>query len=579
MLSIATNHLRSPRILKLSSCQTSLSTRATCSRMFSSTKAWSKRTYHSDNGMSPDSSSSANVKRSSISTMMLGAGIAGVLAFYSYQPHVSDEQGLTGPISAPEQRKRLISYEEVGKHNTQDDVWVIINGEVYDITEFLKIHPGGVAPIMKLAGKDATKVFAPIHPPDSLASLPPEAHIGSIDVATLPEGLFEETAEEKRLRDAREALPVPEAALNLSDIEQLATKVLSHVAYAYYASAGDDEYTHRENAYAYRRFWFRPRVLNDVRHVSTETSMMGMKTSLPIYVSPSALARLGHPGGEVNIVQAAGKEGIIQGISINASCSLDEIIAARLPGQPLMFQIYLDRNRKNSENLLRKVEEAGFNAVILTVDSVVPGNRERDQRAKGDFQAPAGGNGEKKGGAKGVAQAISGYQDVKVTWEDVDWMRTITKLPIILKGIQCVEDVEKAHERGIKAVILSNHGGRSLDFAPAPLDVLYELNQKRPDLTRNPNFEVHIDGGVRRGTDVLKALCLGAKGVGLGRPFLYGNTVWGEEGVRRVIQIMRQEIETNMRLLGVTKLEDLKPDMVRYVTHDIAPVPRQSSGI
>ncbi|KAG8903736.1 Cytochrome b2, mitochondrial precursor [Tulasnella sp. 403] len=467
----------------------------------------------------------------------------------------------------------------------------IVKGEVYDVTLFLALHPGGVNSILKLAGKDATKAFLPIHAPDALSSLPLECHIGTLDLSTAPPVALEDSEEETRIREAREALPVPEAALNLNEIEKLATTVLSNVAYAYYASAGDDEYSSwtapnacygelrtylaafRENGYAFRHYWFRPRVLNKVSAISTASSMLGFPTSLPVFICPAALARLGHPGGEANIVRAAAKEGVVQGLSINASCSLDEISAVKRPDQALFFQIYLDRNRANSAKLLHRVEAEGYQAVILTVDSPVPGKRERDQRAKGDFQAPATG-GADTNGTQGVAQAISGYQDPDICWDDIAWMRSITSLPIIVKGIQCVEDAEKAYEYGVKAIVLSNHGGRSLDFSPAPIDVLYEMSKRRPDLVHNPKFEVYIDGGVRRGTDVLKALCLGAKGVGLGRPVLYGNSAWGEDGVRRVIQIMREEIETGMRLLGVTRLEDLKPSMVRYMEREPAPTTR-----
>lgn len=503
---------------------------------------------------------------------------AGGLALASLLYNVSPLESSVaehGPDAAPvsvagDPHEKLIAYDEVMRHNTKNDCWVIINGEVYDVTKFMEIHPGGVNAILKMAGKDATKAFMPIHPPDVLSTLPPEYHVGTLDPTTAPASAYEETEEEIRIRKAREALPHPEAALNLNEIEELAKGVLTRVAYAYYSSAGDDEYTFRENAYAYKRYWFRPRVMNRVSKITTSTTFMGYPVSLPVFICPAALARLGHPEGEVNIVQAAAKEGVAQGLSINASCSLDEIKEAKTPDQTLFFQIYLDRNRKNSENLLRRVEKDGYKGIILTVDSAVPGKRERDMRAKGDFQAPATG-GANTNGTKGVAQAISGYQDPDITWDDIAWIRSITKLPLMVKGIQCVEDVEKAYKHGVKAVVLSNHGGRSLDFSPPPIDILYELRQKRPDLLSSSKFEVYIDGGIRRGTDVLKALCLGAKGVGLGRPVLYGNTGWGEDGVRRVIQIIREEVETGMRLLGVTRVEDLKPEMVRYMGSDPAP--------
>ncbi|KAG9035947.1 Cytochrome b2, mitochondrial precursor [Tulasnella sp. JGI-2019a] len=526
-----------------------------------------RRSYKTSSGSGP---SSPQVQGVSAGYILAGGTVASVIVWHgSLQPSLRNEaMELESGVSLAEApRLKLIPFDEVARHNKRDDCWVIIHGEVYDVTRFIPIHPGGLQAILKLAGKDVTKAFAPIHSLDVLLELPQEAHVGSLDLATAPAEALQDSDEDIRIRKVREALPPPEAALNLNEIEKLATTVLTNVAYAYYASAGDDEYTFHENSDAYKRYWFRPRVMNKVSRISTASSMLGVPTSLPVFVCPAALARLGHPGGEVNIVQAAAKEGIIQGISINASCSLDEIAAARKPNQPLMFQIYLDRHRPNSERLLRRVERDGYKAIMLTVDSAVPGKRERDQRAKGDFQAPAtsGADGQ---GALGVAQAISGYQDPDISWDDIAWIRSITSLPLIIKGVQCVEDVEKAHQHGVEGVVISNHGGRSLDFSPAPIDVLHELNQRRPDLTHNSKFEVYVDGGVRRGTDVIKALCLGAKGVGLGRPILYGNGAWGEPGVRRVIQIIREEVETSMRLLGVTRIEDLKPEMVKYVDRD-----------
>jgi len=287
----------------------------------------------------------------------------------------------------------------------------------------------------------------------------------------------------------------------------------------------------------------------------------GMESSLPIFISPAALARLGHPDGEMNLVRAAGTEGILQGISNNSSCSVEEVMSVKKPEQSLIFQLYMNKDRAAAAKLIRGLQQDGFRAIMLTVDAAVPGNREIDKRAKGFTVGPAHGKSGVQG--QGVALAISGYQDPDVCWEDIPWIQSLTNLPLIIKGIQCVEDAEKAFEHGAQSIVLSNHGGRELDFSPAPMTVLYELRQRRPDLLEK--HEVYIDGGVRRGTDVLKALCLGARGVGLGRPFLYANSVWGEEGCRRVVEIMRNEIVTGMQLLGVTSLDQLRPELVQYV--------------
>ncbi|TDL29519.1 hypothetical protein BD410DRAFT_811129 [Rickenella mellea] len=452
------------------------------------------------------------------------------------------------------QSPTLVAYSEVQKHTTRDSCWVIINGQVYDATSIIDSHPGGSAVLLKNAGKDATKAFAPIHPPDTLASLPPEAHIGPVDPRTIPESKDEPTEEDKRIAKAVENLPPPEAALNLRDIEKLAESVLTSTAWAYYRSAGDDEMTYDENAAAFKRFWFRPRVLNKISKVSTATSMLGCPMSLPIFISPAALARLGHPDGEMNLVRAANTEGIVMGLSNNASCSIDEVMSVRQPNQPLFFQLYMNRDRSASETLIKRVERTGFKAIMLTVDAAVPGKRERDQRAKGDVSVQGPSHGKSGTAGLGVAHEFTGA--------DIPWIHSLTSLPIIIKGIQCVEDAEMAFKYGAQAIVLSNHGGRELEYSPAPMTTLLELYSKRPDILFRR--EVYIDGGVTRGTDVIKALCLGARAVGLGRAPLYGNGVWGEAGVLRVIQIMREEIETCMRLLGVTNLDELTPALIRY---------------
>ncbi|KZT38365.1 hypothetical protein SISSUDRAFT_986378 [Sistotremastrum suecicum HHB10207 ss-3] len=487
-------------------------------------------------------------------------------------------------INPSAKKTGLVSFDEVKAHAGRDSCWVVIGDKVWDVTSLLPNHPGGTNAILEQAGTDVTlapglatnsfvhrRLFDRLHSHDVLDLLPPGSLVGYVDQDTLPKIVHDDplTEEELRILKARESLPPPSAALNLKDIERFAQQVLTETAWAYYSSAGDDEYTLHENSAAFKRYWFRPRVLNKVSRVSTATTLFGSETSLPIFIAPAALARLGHPGGEVNMVRVAGEEGIVQGISNNASCSLDEIVSARRPGQPLVFQLYMNRERAASEALVRRVEREGFNAIVLTVDAAVPGKRERDQRAKGNYSGIVP-NGSSPPAGKGVAHAISGYQDPDVDWADVKWLQSITSLPLILKGIQCVEDAELAFENGVQGIVLSNHGGRELDFAPAPLTVLHELQHKRPDLVRER--DVYIDGGVTRGTDVLKALCLGAKGVGLGRAFLYGNGVWGEDGVRRVIEIMRGEIETGMQLMGVTSIKDLKPELIRYVDRDLPPI-------
>lgn len=338
-----------------------------------------------------------------------------------------------------------------------------------------------------------------------------------------------------------------------------------------------------ENRSAYSRIFFKPRILRSVGQVDPSTTMLGgtIESSLPIYISPAAMAKLGHPEGELNLTRAAGEHGVVQGVSANASVSLDEILSARQPGQPLFYQLYVNKDRAASERILKKIEDAGVTAVLLTVDAPVMGKRELDMRSKGEVVETGGGSGGQTQG-KGVGEAISGYIDPNLTWEDIKWYKSQCKLPLFLKGVQSVEDAQLAVKHGVQGIILSNHGGRSreltcsarepcgveltislrfpypVDYSRPPLDVLVELRQQSPELF--DKTEVYIDGGIRRGTDVIKALALGATAVGLGRPFLYAQSGFGQPGADRAIAIMRDEIERCMRLLGVTRLDQLGPE-------------------
>ncbi|KAF8681200.1 CRM1 C terminal [Rhizoctonia solani] len=449
------------------------------------------------------------------------------------------------------QTENLISYDEVQKHNTRESCWVVIRGQVYDITDFIPKHPGGIKPIVANAGTDATEIYESIHAKGLIEKmLKPSQHIGALDPSTAPAPNPEIEVEEERIANARAKLPPLSHVLNLNEFEELAETVLSKTAWSYYRSAADDEYAHMNNALAFRRYWFRPRVLRGTKTVDTSCEILGVQSALPIFVSPAAMAGLGDPAGEVNITKGAGKTGIVQGISSNASCTIDEIAAARTDPekQPLFFQLYVASDRAKSVQTIKRVEELGYRAIFFTVDAPVLGNRELDQRNRSGLLDA--GDDDEEGQKGGVASTIDGYFDADIDWSTLKWLKTVTKLPIILKGVQTVEDVELAAEHGVQAVLLSNHGGRQLDYAPAGIDVLYELRQKRPDLF--DKIEVYVDGGVRRGTDVLKALCLGAKGVGLGRTFLFANGTYGEKGVVKAVRILRNEIETGMRLLGAT---------------------------
>ncbi|PPQ89391.1 hypothetical protein CVT25_002209 [Psilocybe cyanescens] len=474
----------------------------------------------------------------------------------------------------------LWTLQQVAQHKSHSSCWVIIKNKVYDVTEFLPEHPGGAAIILKYGGRDATSAYEPIHPPDALdKNLPASKHLGflsseSVDTIRQERLKLKKTKDELRVEFARRRMPPLNRILSLPDMENVAGQILSHKALAYYASASDDEMTNSENARAFTRFFFRARVMRPVAQCDPSTTILGFKSSIPIFVSGAALAKLGHPDGELNITRAARKEGIIQMVSSNASFSAADIIGSADHSQTLFFQLYKHRDDDIAEKRVREMENLGYKAIFLTVDAIVAGNRERDIRSPwvleeqetGPQYFEAGTSDELKDDVNifGTAGALVANDDRDMTWEKtIPWLRRITRLPIVIKGIQCVEDAVLAAEAKVDGILLSNHGGRQLEYSLPPLEVLHSLRQQRPEVFSK--LEVYIDGGVRRGTDVVKAVCLGAKAVGLGRPFLYAQSAYGEPGVSKIIQILRREIVTAMRLVGASTIQDLRPEMVQRV--------------
>ncbi|KIK71153.1 hypothetical protein GYMLUDRAFT_33287 [Collybiopsis luxurians FD-317 M1] len=470
------------------------------------------------------------------------------------------------------------SLSEISKHNSTQSCWVIINKNVYDVTHFLQEHPGGPNIILKYAGKDATGAYEPIHPSDALEkNLSPSQHLGPVnnDAASAlaqDQAARKSTKDELRVTQALKQRPPLNRIINLADMEQVASNVLSYKAWAYYSSAADDEISASENARAFNRFFFNARVMRPVSKCDPSTTILGFKTSLPIFVSGAALAKLGHPLGEVNITRGCAPSNIIQMVSSNASLSYSEIASAAEPSQTLFFQLYKHKDDDVALKRIREVEQLGYKAIFLTVDAVVPSNRERDVRSPWVLE-------EQESGAKfyvegegaadlnpglGVAGALIVNDDRDMTWEKtIPWLRRVTKLPIVIKGIQCVEDALLAVKAGVDGILISNHGGRQLEYTLPPLEILYRLRKHHAEVFGK--LEVYIDGGARRGTDILKAVCLGATAVGLGRPFLYAQGAYGEIGVRKIIDILEREITTSMRLMGASRITDLTADLVERV--------------
>lgn len=527
---------------------------------------------------SSSSSSYSSTHNKKITAILLTPTVIVATASYLYLNKNGADLGIlndSGLQNSP--NKRLVTPTEVSKHNTPDNCWVVIEGKVYNLTDFIDVHPGGPLILKLNAGMDVTAIFKPLHAKGTLEKyVKPEWFIGEL-TEPMPDDLIAppytpgETPEEIIYKEnLRKHLPTLNNIINLYDFERLASKILSNQAWAYYSSGADDEISMRENHNAFHRIFFKPKVLVDVSKIDLETEMLGEKMDLPFYITATALMKLGNPQeGEIGITKGCAMSPwkVPQMISTLASCSVDEIVDAKNddPRQIQWFQLYVNSDRKITRELVKHVENLGLKALFITVDAPSLGNREKDLKIK--FSTQMNGpemmtKNNKNETDQGAARAISKFIDPSLTWDDISKLQKFTKLPIIIKGVQRTEDVVKAAQMGCAGVVISNHGGRQLDFSRSPVEVLAEA---KPILMKDgldKDFEIFIDGGIRRGTDILKALCLGAKGVGLGRPFIYANSCYGEKGVAHAIQILKNELEMNMRLLGARSIKELSPEFL-----------------
>ena len=339
----------------------------------------------------------------------------------------------------------------------------------------------------------------------------------------------------------------------------------------------------RENHSAFHKIWFRPRILHDVEKIDTSTTMLGTKVDIPFYVTATALGKLGNPEGEVILTRGAHKHNVIQMIPTLASCSFDEIVDAAQGGQVQWLQLYVNKDRAITKRIVEHAEKRGCKGLFITVDAPQLGRREKDMRSKfsdvgSNVQSTGGDNVDR---SQGAARAISSFIDPSLSWKDIPWFLGITKMPIILKGVQRVEDVIRAIEAGVHGVVLSNHGGRQLDFARSGIEVLAEVMPVLRERGWQNRIEIYIDGGIRRATDIIKALCLGATGVGIGRPFLFAMSAYGLPGVDRAMQLLKDEMMMNMRLIGCSSVDQLNPTLVdtRALSMHSASVPTDTLGL
>ena len=340
------------------------------------------------------------------------------------------------------------------------------------------------------------------------------------------------------------------AALTLDDFEALARARMDPVAFDYVAGGAGDEATLRENRTAFAGWRLRPRVLVDVATVDPSTTLLGTPVALPVALAPTARQRLAHPDGEVAVARAAAAENVLQCVSTMSSCSLEEIAAAATG--PRWFQLYVHKRRDTTAELVARAVAAGYTAIVLTVDFPVPGRRERELRSGFALEWGGLGNFPQLGGGVEFLPLMEELHEQRLTWRDLEWIRGLSALPLVVKGLLTAEDTRAAVEHGAAAIVVSNHGGRQLDRTPATIDVLEEVVS-----AAGGRAEVYLDGGIRRGTDVLVALGLGARAVFVGRPHVFALAAGGEAGVAAMLGLIRAELENGMRLLGTPRATDV----------------------
>jgi 4-hydroxymandelate oxidase len=348
--------------------------------------------------------------------------------------------------------------------------------------------------------------------------------------------------------------------LNLCEYEAIARSRLPKEVYDYYAGGAGDEITLEASREAWSQVRLRPRILVDVSTCDMATTILGQPSSMPVMLAPCALNLMAHPDGELGVARAAAEAGIIQVLSTISAFSVEDVAAASTG--PKWFQLYCYRDRSITEALVRRVEAAGYAALCLTVDVAVPGVRERDARNR--FKIPPGMRianfahvvtDNPDGSA--LEKYASRQYDPSLTWDSIEWFRAITKLPIVLKGVLSAEDAALAVEHGVDGIIVSNHGGRQLDGTVTTCEALAEISDAVAG-----KVELYVDGGIRRGTDVLKALALGARAVLIGRPYLWALAADGEAGVSRMLEMVKEEIRVSMGLAGCCTLADIGPALI-----------------
>jgi 4-hydroxymandelate oxidase len=350
-----------------------------------------------------------------------------------------------------------------------------------------------------------------------------------------------------------------DAYLTVDEFEEAARARLPRMIFDYFAGGSGEEWTVAENRRAFERWVLRPRVLVDVSNVDLRTTVLGQEVAFPVLLAPTALQRMAHRYGELASARAAASIGTLMVLSTVSTASMEEVAGT---GARLWFQLYVLKDRDLTAELVKRAHAAGYGALVLTVDAPILGRRFRDDRNR--FSLPPGigmanleGMGLPESEGSRLFAFFVEHHDPSLDWDDVAWLDSLTPMPLVLKGIVRGDDARRGVEAGAAAIVVSNHGGRQLDGAPATIDVLPEVVE-----AVEGRVDVLVDGGIRRGSDIMKALGLGAKAVLVGRPYLWGLAVDGEAGVRRVMELLRDDLALTMALCGCPSMADIDRSLV-----------------
>jgi len=482
----------------------------------------------------------------------------------------------------------VITKEELAKHSSATDIWTVVDGVVYDVTGY--DHPGGFEYLQEFAGADGTAAFKKQgHSPTALDEVKKRV-VGVLEGAKKKKSQPPKAAPAAAASAADEA-PVLDpsdltAFMSTTDMERTAKAVLNTGAHAYYQAGAEDGQTIAENERVWGDFLLRPRMFVDVTDVDMSVNILGHHTlDVPMIAAPTALLKMAHERGEAGVATACAAVGAGNCLSTTASMSIEDVAAAS-PECYRWFQLYVYRDKEKTARLVQRAEAYGYSAVVLTVDLPVLGNRTSLKRI--GFTVPkefkmANMNSETKTTADKQAEKdgvnvkdpgdrqayIKKLYDQNLSLDLIGWLATITKLPIVVKGILRGEDAARAAAYdNVQGIIVSNHGGRQLDGEIAPLSALPEVKTFLDRVNENraqrgiANCEIIVDGGVRRGRDLFKARALGATAIMVGRPVIWGLAVAGDEGVKKVWELMREELKTCMQLAGAQTLDQINSSFI-----------------